>query len=148
VGADGKVLDKDHSESSPYQKDSSITDLLTALLFSLLIDQFICIFHTIPTTCGAFGEPFSAYEPDEEIKRDSIKILKEIKQNPDSSESSDSEGVDALSRASIREQEEKYGETIEDYHSAARTNSQKSQSVIVNEIMNLNGSISSENSHE
>lgn len=75
VGQDGKVLDKDQFESSPYQKDSSITDLLTAVLFSLLIDQFICIFHTIPTTCGVFGQPFSAYEPDEEVKRESMKIL-------------------------------------------------------------------------
>jgi hypothetical protein len=75
--------------------------MLTAVLLSLLIDQFICIFHTIPTTCGAFGEPFSAYEPDEEVKRESIKILQEIKQNDDSSDSSDSDGVDVLRKASI-----------------------------------------------
>ena len=50
-------------------------------------------------------------------------MLASIHQNPDSSdESSDSDEIDELSGASIREQEEKYGESIVDYHRDSFTN--------------------------
>ena len=79
--------------------------------------MFLCIFHVIPATYGCFGQPFSAFEPDEAVKRESIKILKEIHDTGDSSdESSDSDGVDELRNSSVAEQEEKYGEPIEDYY--------------------------------
>ena len=87
--------------------------MLEAVLISLHIDIFLCIFYTIPLSHGFFGEPFTAFEEDEEERRESIKILKEIHENKEAlSESSDSDGVDELSRASIIEQEEKYGEPI------------------------------------